>query len=66
LIRSNDDLKAEIKFLTKGQTGLWEAYESLQKDYQDLKEKHDSLCDLLGVVAERDQPQGVKVKEEEE
>jgi predicted nuclease with TOPRIM domain len=65
LIGCNDDIKEEVKFLGKSQTGLWEAYEMLQKEYQDLKEKHDSLCNLLGVVAERRQTEGVKVKVEE-
>jgi hypothetical protein len=58
-------MKEELKFLGKGQTGLWEAFEILQKEYQDLNEKHDSLCNLLGVVAERRQIEGVKVKVEE-
>ena len=64
-MRSNEIVKDGVKFLGKSQNGLWEAYESLQRDYQELKEKHDSLCRLLGVVAERGQVEGVRVKEEE-
>ena len=66
LIRYNDTIKNEFQFLGKSQTGLWEAYENLQKEHQELKEKHDSLCNFLGVVAEHRQTEGVKVKMEEE
>jgi len=65
LTRSHEIVKDGVKFLGKSQNGLWEAYESLRKENQELKEKHDSLCRLLGVVAQRGQAECVRVKEEE-